>query len=55
MTGLVNMVLCTYISWEVEATLSILNLDMVEVKKNNTQEFNLLRVYQALILIENLK
>jgi len=51
MIGLTNMVLWTDISWELEATLSILNLDIIEVK-NNTQEINLLRVYQALIPIE---
>jgi hypothetical protein len=28
---------------------------MIEVKQKNTQEFNLLRVYQALIPIEKLK
>jgi hypothetical protein len=38
-----------------EATLSILKSNMIEIKNNNTQEFNLLRMYQALIPIEKWK
>jgi len=55
MIGLMTMVLCTNISCEIEAILSTLNIDIVEVKKKTLKKFNLLRVYQALIPIEKLK